>query len=315
MEGNRKKIKQILPWLFFLLGCFFIMLNIAPGFINFNNIMNVLTTTAFVAIPAIGMAIIMLSGSFDLSFVGIIGVSAVAIIIMLNNGISLFVALSAALIISISLELVNAFFVIKLGMHPWLTTLGTMLATLGLEKVLSHGYFMSIQSEFFNYIRFNSFFYVPVVVWVLLITFVLSTTLINKTKYGFHLYAVGGNSQAAKKAGLRVDMLQFSTYILMGVFCWLSAIVYLSQLSGYPPEAAYINQLEVILAVFFGMAISKNNVINVPGTFFGAVFVSLMANGLGLAGVTSYWVKLIEGCLIIIVVIRNSISRGEVSQI
>lgn len=311
MKWIESNFRQILLWVFFF-GIFLTMCIIAPGFIDFDNIMNVLVTISFVSVPAIGLAIVMLSGSFDLSFVGVIGVSAVATVIMVNNGISLTVALIVTLIISVLIELINAFFIIKMEIHPWLATIATMLATLGLEKALSRGYYMSVQSKFFDIIRFGYFFHIPVIVWILLVTLLLFTILINRTPFGLHLYAVGGNYEAARKAGIKVNALRFSAFMLMGVLCWLSSILYVSQLSGYPPEAAYTNQLEVILAVFLGMAISKNNIKNVPGAFFGAAFVALMANGLGLAGISSYWIKLIEGCLVILVIIGNSIGRGEI---
>ena len=68
----------------------------------------------------------------------------------------------------------------------------------------------------------------------------------------------------------------------------------------------------MILAVFFGMAISRKNVINIVGTFVGSVFVMLLANGLGLMGVHSYWIKLVEGCLVIFIIIGNSLGREEI---
>ena len=92
-------------------------------------------------------------------------------------------------------------------------------------------------------------------------------------------------------------------------------MVYTGQLSGYPSESAYHNQLEVILAVFFGMAISRKNIKNVPGAVIGAAYVALLANGLGLAGISAYWIKLIEGCLVIVVILGNSLGRKEIVQL
>jgi len=101
----------------------------------------------------------------------------------------------------------------------------------------------------------------------------------------------------------------------MAILSWVTSFMYLIQLSGYPPEAANISLLTVILAVFFGMAISTKNVINVPGTVLGAVFVALMGNGLSLAGVSSYWIKLVEGVILIAVIMSNSLGSDELVQL
>jgi ribose transport system permease protein len=134
----------------------------------------------------------------------------------------------------------------------------------------------------------------------------------HKLPLGTYLYAVGGNLETSRKVGLKVEFLQYLSFIIMGSLCWLSSLVYLAKLSGYPPESAYINQLHVILSVFFGMAISRKNVINVLGSCIGVAFAGLLTNGLGLMGVSSYWIKLVEGSLVIIIIIGNSIGKKGV---
>mgnify|MGYP000872891070 CR=1 FL=1 len=282
------------------------------GFLSSENILNVLGVCAFVSIPAIGLAGIMISGNFDLSFVGVIGLGSVVSIVMLNAGIPLPVVLATTLMICIACEAVNAFIVVRLGVHPWLATIATMLILLGLEQALSRGEYLALNHPFYEYLRFGSAATIPVIVLALIAVFAAFVVLYEKTKLGTYLYAVGGNSEAAKKAGLPTRKLQVVAYLIMGALCWISSIVYVAKLSGYPPESAYINQLEVILAVFFGMAISRRNVINIVGTFVGSVFVMLLSNGLGLMGVHSYWIKLIEGCLVIFVIIGNSLGREEI---
>jgi ribose/xylose/arabinose/galactoside ABC-type transport system permease subunit len=122
---------------------------------------------------------------------------------------------------------------------------------------------------------------------------------------------VGGNKQAAQKAGINVGLYQTLAFLIEGFLCFVAAFIYVGQLTGYPPEAAYTNQNEVILAVFVGMALSRKGIVTVHGAFLGAAFVGFLANGLGLMGVSSYWIKLVEGALVVIMVLGNSIGRGE----
>lgn len=287
----------------------------SPSFFKFNNLTNIIGFASFVGVPAIGLSIIMLSGSFDLSFVGIIGVVSVITIIMSEAGLPLPLFLLIGLGLAIGFELINAIMIIKLRIHPWLTTIGTMLATLGLEKAISGGYLLTTSHPFFQTIRFEKFLGVPLIAWIFMFTTIFMYILINKTPFGLSLYAIGGNETAAKKMGLKVEKLQFIAFILMGICIEVASILYISQLSGYPMEAAYTNLTEVILAVFFGMSISHKNTINILGSVIGALFVALLANGLGLAGVSSYWIKLIEGIMIIIVVVVNSVGGGELVQL
>ena len=132
---------------------------------------------------------------------------------------------------------------------------------------------------------------------------------------GRYLYAIGGNRETAEKAGLNIVGYSYLSFGLMGFMCWIGGIVYVSQLSGYPLNACYTNQLAVILSVFFGMALSKRGIISIFGTFLGALFVGFLGNGLGLIGVSAYWVKFVEGILIVVVILGNSSNTKQLVQL
>lgn len=307
MKTNRI---MMLPWLIF--AATFIGFSIfVDYFFTFNNLMLILNISTSIAIPAIGLAIVMVAGSFDLSFVGVIGVVSVFSIKMLEAGFPLGLVLIVAFVLSIAMEMVNAYFIIGLEIHPWLTTIGTMLVYVGLEKALSKGHNLGLYHPFFTTIQNSKVLGVPSLVIILLCIAGLMTVIMHRSTIGMRLYSVGGNYNAVQKAGVNADFYRYLSFLIMGIICWLSAIVYLTILTGYTMEAAYVNQLEIILAVFFGMAISRKNIRNVPGAILGAVFVAFLANGLGLTGLSSYWIKMIEGILIIIVILGNSVGRKE----
>ena len=301
--------------IFIFAGVIITLAFISPSFFDFYNILSVLGQATFVAIPAVGLSMIMISGNFNLSFVGVIGVSAVTVGVLMSRGVPLFIALLIGLAICLAVDLSNAFLIIKMKIHPWLCTLATMLAMLGLETAISGGYFISARSSLFMDLRFGSFLGFPFAVWILALVFLVFYYVMHKRPLGFHIYAVGTNPEAARKAGIKVDLVKFIPWIFMAILSWVTSFMYLIQLSGYPPEAANISLLTVILAVFFGMAISTKNVINVPGTVLGAVFVALMGNGLSLAGVSSYWIKLVEGVILIAVIMSNSLGSDELVQL
>ncbi len=312
-RANYNKYKFLLPAVI-LLGSLIFVSVASPGFFSVGNLLNVLEACAVIAIPAMGLAGIMISGSFDLSFVGVIGLTAVAAIRFIGMGIPFPFVLLMTLILALVCEAINVFLIVKLKVHPWLATIATMLMLVGLEESISKGEYLALNHPFFDFIRFEDILWIPVSVLCMIIIVVFFIFFYSKTKTGTHIYAIGGNHEAAKKAGINTERLQSLVFFMMGGLAWVASIIYLSNLSGYPPEAAYINQLEVILAVFFGMSISKKNVINMPGTLIGSVFVLLLSNGMGLMGVNSYWIKLIEGCLVIVVIIGNSLGREEIVE-
>lgn len=314
MKDFKIKSNQLLPLGIFMTS-FLVFSLFSRAFLTFHNMMNILELTTFVAVPALGLATVMLTGYFDLSFVGVIGMAGVLNVTLVNMAIHPIIVLVLTLLTAILLELVNAVLIVKLRIHPWLCTIATMLAYLGLEKSISKSDYISPTTEFFNILRFGKIAGVPVVVWMVILVWLFLSYIMAETTLGTYLYATGGNRETAKKAGLNTDLYSFIAYGIMGVLCWVASIAYVAQLSGYPPEAAYTNQLEVILAVFFGMALSKKGIINVFGAFLGAAYVGFLANGLGLFGVSSYWIKLVEGVLVVLVILGNSVKHGTLVQL
>jgi ribose/xylose/arabinose/galactoside ABC-type transport system permease subunit len=285
------------------------------SFLTFHNILNILSLITYTAVPAMGLAVVMLAGLFDLSFVGVIGVVSVLLITLLNAGAHPLPALLITLATAAVLESINALLIVRLKIHPWLSTIATMLMSLGLEKYISKGTYLTTRHPVLVTLRFGRFLGVSISIWLMLGIFVIATIAMSYTILGRRLYAVGGNIVSAKKVGINTERYQTLAFLIMGLMCWIASIIYVSQLSGYPPEAAYINQNEVILAVFVGMALSRKGIVNVHGAFFGAAFVGFLANGLGLMGISSYWIKLVEGALVVIMVLGNSISRGKLVQL
>ena len=307
------KYKFLLP-VAILLGSLLFVSIASSGFFSAGNLLNVFEACAVIAIPALGLAGVMIAGSFDLSFVGVIGLSSVATVRLIEAGVPLPVTLFLTLLLALCCEAINIFVIVKLKVHPWLATIATMLMLIGLESSISKGEYLGISHPFFDYIRFEDILWIPISVLITILVVAFFIIFYSSTKIGIHLYAIGGNNDSARKAGIQTERLQAVVFFIMGILCWMTSIIYLSNLSGYPPESAYTNQLEVILAVFFGMSISRRSIINMPGTLIGSIFVLLLSNGMGLMGVNSYWIKLIEGCLVIVVIIGNSLGREEIVE-
>ncbi|MDR0877025.1 MAG: ABC transporter permease [Treponema sp.] len=306
--------RQAIPLGIFIFS--FILFSVkTASFLTFHNMISILSLLTSTAVPAVGLAAVMLTGLFDLSFVGVIGVLSTLLLVCLNAGVPAVFCLLITLLAALVMEAINSVLIIRLKIHPWLSTIATMLMYLGMEKYISRGSYLTSKHPILVSMRFNSLFGISLSVWMMVFFCILAVVIMNTTVLGKRLYAVGGNEAAARKAGINTDAYKTVSFMIMGILCWAASIIYVAQLSGYPPEAAYINQNEVILAVFVGMAISRMGIVNIHGALFGAAFVGILSNGLGLMGVSSYWIKLVEGALVVIVVLGNSINRGTLVQL
>ncbi|MDR3333618.1 MAG: ABC transporter permease [Treponema sp.] len=306
--------RQAIPLGILVFG--FILFSIqARSFLTFHNMLSILGLITYTAVPTMGLAVVMLTGLFDLSFVGVIGILSTLLLTFLSVNVPPVLGLLITLAVAMVMESFNALLIVKLKIHPWLSTIATMLMYLGLEQYISKGTYLSTKHPILAVMRYNTFFGISLSVWLMLAVAVLISTVMSRTVLGRRLYAVGGSEVTARKAGINTGAYYMISFLIMGFMCWVSSIIYVSQLSGYPPQAAYINQNEVILAVFVGMAISRKGIVSVHGAFFGAAFVGFLANGLGLMGVSSYWIKLVEGALVVVVVLGNSIKQGKLVQL
>ncbi|HHT48268.1 MAG TPA: ABC transporter permease [Firmicutes bacterium] len=313
MKNNSKlkgQLKSLIIYIGLLLICIvFAILN--PTFISPSNLMTILSHMAPLALMSFGLASVMMAGDFDLSLVGITGFSAVTIIVLANQ-FNLLVGLLGGLIVAVLVGFLNGFFVVKVGIHPWLATIAMMRMTFGLEQILSKGYAQNLNHPFIYWLGHSRIGFIPAQTIFALLIFGVMYVLIQKHKFGYHLYALGGNRIAAQIAGIRVQKPRILAYMLAGVLCFFASICLTGTLSGYTPLATEKMVNDTILAVFIGSSVSKRKVINIPGTFLGVIIMGIFSNGLALIGVPSYWMQLVKGILIILVIVTSSRSEKMV---
>ena len=313
---NNSFSKKIISYGAFI-GYFFICIIFAvlnPRFLTAANILSFLSHIAPLALMTFGLATVMIGRDFDLSFVGVAGLSAVTTIIFTNQ-FNLFVGLLVGLLVGIIIGFLNGFFVVRIGIHPWLATIAMMRMTLGLEQVFSRGNYLILNHPVIRWLGNAKLWVVPIPTLLMLLIFILIYLLLERHKFGYSLYAVGGNREAVKIAGLNGNYYRIMSYVLMGVLCFLAGLFLTGTLSGYTPKAAEPLLNDAILAVFIARSISRRDIINIGGALFGVAFMGTLTNGLALIGVPSYWMQLVKGILIISVVISTSIRNNKLIQL
>jgi len=291
----------------------------APVFLNPKNISNIFLQSSVLGIVSFGLTGIFIGGGdhvirggTDLSITSNMAVSAAIVAVMLNNGYHLLLGIGLALIVSLAIGAINAFAVVKLKMIPLLVTICMMYILQGVEKLITNNKVIPANNAILSFIANEEILFAPIAAWIFVIVALLVYLLYNSCSYGNHVSAIGGNELAARASGINVSLIVASTYLLAGVLAVISGILILARLSSLTPGVGDLMLFDVMLVSYLGAVFSKRFRPNIPGTFFGALFVGVLTNGFTMINVPSYWVYAIKGALILITVSITTMQRRRV---
>ena len=287
----------------------------AHGFFSLSNVVNVVEQSAILGILAFGMTLVVIaggmnvvSGGIDLSIAANMGVCAAVFATSINAGVSDPVAVALTLGAGLAIGAVNAFAVIGLGVLPLLATLAVMNVCIGAELVLTQNTVISAASPLISLMSSGTFLGISVYAWFLIVASALFIVLVQYTRWGLRLYAVGAHREAAHAAGSPIAKYQAASYVIAGLCGSLAALLSVARLSGSSP-GANDNLLPVIVAALMGVVFSRRMVPTIGGTLLSALFIGFLANGFQLINVSSYWVNGVQGLLILAVVSMTSLTK------
>lgn len=266
------------------------------------NITNILRQVSLNAIAAIGMTMIIISGEIDLSVGSIQALAGVAAVMALNATGSIFVAIIVALAIGVATGLCNGVLVTKLGLNSLIATLATMAIYRGIIMVATDAISQIVTVEGFSEIGAGSIFGIPIPVIIAAVLIVIFHFVLSNSKFGRYVYAVGGNKESAKLAGLNVPKIKMQVYILGNVLFALSAVILTSRLDSGQPNAGEGMEMNVIAAVILGGVSLNGGTGTLLGAIIGVVILGVIQNGLVLLNVNSFWQDIVRGIVIILAV-------------
>ncbi|WP_028392032.1 ABC transporter permease [Bacillus cihuensis] len=277
---------------------------LSPNFLTTSNMLNLFKQVSINAILAIGMTFVVLTKGIDLSVGSILAFSGIVTAsLVTGNDTNLFLGIAAGLGTGLVLGLVNGLVVAKWKVAPFIVTLGVMSIARGLTYIYSNGRPISGLSNSFLVIGTGGFLGIPISVWIVLIVFGFCSVLLYRTKLGRHIYAVGGNENAAKTSGLNVDRTLMSVYCISGLLAGLAGVLLTSRVSSGLPQAGMSYELDAIAAVVIGGTSLAGGRGRLWGTLVGALIIGVLNNGLDLLAVSSYWQQVVKGTIIIIAVL------------
>ncbi|WP_027626793.1 ABC transporter permease subunit [Clostridium lundense] len=304
-----KDIKSILLKYKSLLGLMILCVVISiitPRFLNITNIMNVLTQVSVNAILAIGMSFVILTGGIDLSVGSTLAISgAVAATLIKTNG-SMVTALIAALVIGALIGLLNGIIVSKGKIQAFIVTLATMTIFRGATLVYTNGTPVSALPDSFMMIGNKKIASVlPMPAIITLVVLLIAWYVLNETRYGRYVYALGGNEDSARLSGINTDKIKTMVYIICGVAAALSGVIVTSRVGSASPNAGTGFELDAIAAVVLGGTSLSGGEGTVVGTIIGAMIIGVLNNGLNLMNVSPYYQLIVKGLVILLAILLD----------
>jgi ribose/xylose/arabinose/galactoside ABC-type transport system permease subunit len=276
-----------------------IMSVVRPVFLTSGNLVNVLRQVSMNGILAVGLTFVILTGGIDLSVGAIVAVTSVIAGRLMEEGHSVGMAIAMGMTAALLFGLFNGSLIAIGGLPPFIATLSSMTIARGFALVYSNGRPYLIQKEIFLAIGKGSTFGVPNPIWILLAVCLIAYIMLNFTVFGRHIYAFGGNKQAARLAGVRTKITEISVYVISGFLSGISAIILSARISSGQPTAGQSYELDAIAAAVIGGTSMIGGSGTLGGTVMGFIIIGIMINSLTLLGVSSFYQQIVKGIIII----------------
>jgi AI-2 transport system permease protein len=312
-----QNIKLFLIWetflTFFLIFIVLLFGLITPGFLDVNNLLYSINDFAYIALAAIPMTFVIITGGIDVSVGSIMGLASITLGVLWMNGINIWIALIITLFVSIAAGFINGFIIAYTTVQPLVVTLGGMFLFSGIALVLSGG---SSASGYEGISGFPSSFVelangqilgIPNSIWILLTSILLFGAVLHLTRYGRNVYLVGINIKAARFSGISTKWTLLSTYMLSGLGGGISGIILTSYFSSARSDLGADAVLPVITAVVLGGTSIFGGKGSIIGTAIASLIIGIMQYGLQMASMTSEQTSVVIGLMLIFsVLLRNT---------
>jgi len=300
--------------LILVIACFALPAETREYFLTYNNFKIIFTQTVIVAIGALGMTLIIVSGGIDLSVGSAIALTSVVGAMLIQHGwgpagVLLVVILAGGLI-----GLLNGLAIAGLRMTPFIITLGTLGVARGTAKWLADNQTVNYDASPINgwMTTANAFAYtLPAGVWIALALAVLTAVLLRQTVFGRYIFALGSNEAAARLCGVPTRRIKIATYALAGCFFGLAGLFQLSRLRQGDPTVAVGLELDIIAAVIVGGASLSGGVGTVLGSMIGALLMAVLRTGTQQMEWPNYFQEIIIGLVIIVAVYFDRLRQGR----
>ncbi|WP_425041285.1 ABC transporter permease [Primorskyibacter sp. S187A] len=306
----------------FALICLFFAINLPETFLTPRNLINISQQISMLAVVAFAMTLVMVMNDFDLSVGSMASLAGVVAAVLFAAGYPVSAGIAAALLIGLAGGLFNGFLVAYVGILPFVATLGTLTMFSGLAFLISGGktiFGRDIPRSFSGFARDGipleslglAGLKLPYLTLIMLAGLVLVWVVLEQTSFGRRLYAIGGNAEAARLAGVRVRRNRLTAFALAGVGAAIAGLMYASRVASANPTQGSGLMLDAIAAVFLGMTMSEEGEPRVAYTLVGVLILGVLDNGLTQMSVDSYIREILVGAIVIAAVAFSSLTKAR----
>lgn len=286
---------------------------LSPEFATIDNVLNVLTRTAFIGIIAVGMCFVIILGGIDLSVGSMAALIAGAVILAMNTLGAMGWSSTTVVVVGMGFAvLLGAFFGLAHGLlitrgriEPFIVTLGTLGIFRAYLTYFSNGGAITLDNDLadaYSPVFYGSFLGLPVPVWVFSLVALVGALILNRTAYGRYVQAIGSNETVARYSAVDVDRIKLLTYVLLGACVGIATLLYVPRLGSASPTTGLLWELEAIAAVIVGGTALKGGSGSITGTVIGAVLLSVISNILNITSIISVYLNAaVQGFVIIAV--------------
>lgn len=291
-----------------------------PGFASLQNLVDVLSSTAFIGIMAAGLLVVIITGGIDLSFAATASIAQYAALTVANQlGIGWVGVFAIALALGLALGLINGMLMNRLRTSALIVTIATLNVFYGILLTVTRGADIFSLPDWFTE-GFEFVFHTNAQgdslalnfqIMALLLAFVATWLLLNRSNIGRQIYAFGGNPDAAQRVGFNVRRLNLLVYGYMGALAGIASLVQAQLVQSVSPSALVGRELDVVAAVVIGGASLNGGAGTVLGTLLGVGLIAMLQNGLILLGISSYWSLFNTGLVIIAAVVMMAMENKK----
>jgi inositol transport system permease protein len=306
--GSFRKVAQAYAIIVVLLIICGISAFLTPTFLNSENLTNILRQVSIITIIAFGETMLIIAGLVDLapgSVAALAGCISIGTYLATH---SIVLAIVSAAAVGIMTGVTSGFIVTRFRVPSFIMTLAMMTVARGLTFIYTKGFPIYDIGEI-NFLGKGNFIEVPIPVVVMLILAGFSAVLLNKTRYGRYLYAIGGSEAAAVAAGIKVQRIKTLAFIVCGLFSAIGGVLLMARLNSGQPSAGVGYEFDAITGAIIGGTSFTGGVGTIMGTFAGSLIVGVINNVLNLMSVPSYYQQVLKGVIIVVAVVLDLRTR------
>jgi len=284
-----------------------------PNFRKLENLSNIGYQTAVIVTLAAGQTLVIIAGGIDLSVGSVLALVGVVTALVLASNKPIPLAITTGLLVGVGCGFVNGFFVTKGRIPPFISTLGMMGVARGLALVLSkaQNVFIPQEGKFEPFLELGTgrWLGIPTPFLIAAVVAALTEILLSFTRLGRHIYAVGGNKEAARLSGVSVNQILLTVFMLCGLTTAIGGIIETARLSVGQPTGGQLYELHAIAAAVIGGASLAGGRGSVLGTVLGALLMAVIRNGSDLLNIPYEWQQVILGALVVLAVLFDQWRR------